>query len=141
MLMLEEFLTSMRNIILVCVDIQDDHIEFDRSKGEDMAHDKYDIALAESIFKEGYFNKEFATDIKMLFSRSEYNREAEFHPVIFYVPLVKMIFMINADEKISTQIFEEDLVKHVAIRETVFKYLDNSDDEVKEQRKKIQYKW
>ncbi len=141
MLMLEEFLTSTRNIILDCVQVHDDHIEFDGFCGEQKGHDKYDIALAESIFKGGYFTNEFASDIKMLFSESEFNREKEFHPVIFYVPLVKMIFMINADEKISTQIFEEDLVKHVAIRETVFKYLDNPNDGLIEQGKKFQYKW
>ena len=141
MLMLEEFLTSTREIILDCVQIHDDNIEFDGYNGEEKGHDKYDIALAKNIFKEGYFTNEFASDIKMLFSGSEYNREDEFHPVIFYVPLVRMIFMINADEKVSTQIFEEDLVKHVAIRETVFKYLDNPSDSLKEQGKKIQYKW
>lgn len=139
---LKSFLRTLRRVILDSVKIYDDRIEFDRSRAESNNHDKYDIDVAELMFsKDGYFTDKFTKEIELLFAGGRFNREPEFCPIQFYVPFVRIIFIINAKEQISTRIFEDDLVKHIAAREAINKYVGSSDNELGKQQPKIAFKW
>ena len=138
----DTFLKTMRKIILDSVKIHNDRIEFDGARAEAKKHFHDDIAVAENIFlTDGHFTNKFVDDIKTLFSSTKFNREPEFNPILFYIPFVRIIFMINSKEQISTRIFEEELVKHIARRETFERYIDTPFDEFGNARQKIEFKW
>jgi len=139
---LKSFLSTLRRVILDGVKIYEDRIEFDRARAESKNHHEYDIDVAELIFsKDGYFTNKFTKEIEMLFTDSRLNKEPDFCPIQFYVPFVKIIFIINAKEQISTPIFEDDLVKHIAARETIEKYIGTQQHELGKQQPKIEFKW
>ena len=93
---LEFFLKTMREIILDSFQIFDDHLEFDGAKAEAAGHDPLDIAVAEKIFvSECYFTDRFRDDLIFFYSDSELNRKPDFEPEAFYVPVAKIIFVIN----------------------------------------------
>jgi len=140
---LKSFLKTLRRVILDGVKIYDDRIEFDRAKAEAKNHDKYDIHVAELVFSnEGHFTDRFTPEIKLLFSGSKYNREPNFQPIQFYVPILRIIFMINVKEQISTRIFEEDLIRHVAGREAVEQYIGMPEHEFDKERPQIiEFRW
>jgi hypothetical protein len=49
--------------------------------------------------------------------------------------------MINAKEQISTRIFEENLIRHIAVREAVERYIDTTIEETDKPGQKIEFKW
>lgn len=139
---LNSFLKDLRRIILDAVKIYEDRIEFDRARAESKNHAKEDIDVAENIFsKNGHFTNKFTAEIKYLFSDSRFSKKPDFSPLIFYIPFLRVIFMINVKEQISTRIFEEDLIKHVAVREAVERYIDTTIEETGKPRDKIEFKW
>lgn len=139
---IDAFLKVARKAILDGIKIHKDRIEFNGARAELKKNCPEDIAVAESIFStEGHYTNKFVAEVKLLFSGSKFNREPEFNPIIFYIPYVRIIFVINAKEQISTRIFEEDLIKEIAIRETIERYIDTPINELDTARKKIQFRW
>ena len=140
--MLDEFLTRMREIILDSAQVLDDCIEMDIARAEEKGHDHMDIVIAENILLENIqFTTKFDEDIKYIFKNTDLNREPEFHPVVLYVPFVKILFVINTMEMVSTSIYEEEIIKEFAIRELVTKFMDTpfaKDDFIK---KRVEFKW
>ena len=138
----DRFLKTIRKIILDSFQIFDDHLEFDGAKAEAAGHDPLDIAVAEKIFvNECYFTDRFKDDLIFFYSGSKLNRKPDFEPKALYVPVAKIIFVINPKEKVSACIFEENLVKNTASLESADRYFDTRLRDCKGERKKIEYKW
>jgi len=120
------FLTTLRQIIIDSAVIFDDHLEFNTSNAIIKGHADTDVAVADELLSnDGYFTNEFMDDVKLMFSDSDINPERmEFEPVLFYIPTVRIIYIVNVKDKISTHIYEEDLIKDTAMLATATKYLD-----------------
>ncbi len=139
---LKSFLKNLRKTMLAGVRIYENRIEFDRARAEQKKYGQDDIDVAQFIFtNNGHFTDKFAPEIKLLFSGSKFNREPDFSPIQFYIPFVRIIFMINVKEQISTRIFEENLIGHIAAREAIEKYVDTPQCELGRQQPKVEFKW
>ena len=112
----DAFLNLLRNIIVDSVGILDDRLVFDGTKAEAAEYDPFDIFVAERIFKnQCYFTDRFKEDLIFYYSHTQLNQEPDFEHIAFYVPVAKIIFVINAKEKVSAYIFEEEFVKGITI--------------------------
>ncbi len=138
----DAFLKMTREIILDSFQIFDDRIEFDGAKAQEAGHDPMDVCVVENIFmNECYFTDRFRDNLKVYYSNTEINNEPDFEPIAFYIPVAKIIFVINLKENVSSHIFEEDLIKETAIIESAMKFFDTYYPDCDTNRKKVEYKW
>ena len=138
----DAFLNLLRNIIVDSVGILDDRLVFDGTKAEAAEYDPFDIFVAERIFKnQCYFTDRFKEDLIFYYSHTQLNQEPDFEHIAFYVPVAKIIFVINAKEKVSAYIFEEEFVKGMAILESDRECFETRYTDYDGTRKKLEYRW
>lgn len=140
-MLIEDYMKTLRDIITDCISV-DDHIKFDGSIAEKNGYSDLHIHVAEHLLKNhAQFTDSFTDNIKKLYCRTDLNCEVDFNPVIFYVPMARIIFVINPKEQVYTHIYEERLTRDLAVFESISQYLATPSEEDETTRKQFRFQW